>query len=428
MPTPDDPVIRAFRLNLEQQKKRAKDLLRAARAGDPAALARLRAGRSQARKAASDGDGLSLADAQWAVARELGLASWPRLKAHIAAMEREQAATGALDGSVRTLHIRCGSDIAGRLTMAGFVGDFLEYSNPFCLGPVTGDPGEPGQIAARSHFLANNHSGMTLYSLPQLVEKLRREEEGLAAAARRYERVVLWFEHDSYDQLILARCLALFSGQAPQTLELISVNHFPGAMRFIGLGQLPAEALRLLWRSRTAVSAPQLAFGKAAWQAVTSPDPTGLVAILRMPDPALPDLRTALHRHLRELPSVRNGLGLTEQLFLDCLAEESQPLGRVFHRLMTERDPLPWLSDLILAHMAGAMLRAGEPPFTVDAAGDGPWYRRPLTLTGTGRRLLDGDRDWMDCAPPERWVGGLAIRPGAPVWRWDEAKREAVIR
>lgn len=37
----------AFRLNLEQQKNRAKDLLRAARAADPGALSRLAAMRSE---------------------------------------------------------------------------------------------------------------------------------------------------------------------------------------------------------------------------------------------------------------------------------------------------------------------------------------------------------------------------------------------
>ena len=61
--------------NLEQQHKLAKDLIRAARAGDPSALARIRAVRADA--GAVPGS-LKLADAQLAVAREGGFASWPR--------------------------------------------------------------------------------------------------------------------------------------------------------------------------------------------------------------------------------------------------------------------------------------------------------------------------------------------------------------
>lgn len=424
----DDSVSRSFRLNLEQQKKRAKDLFREARAGNPAARARFYACRAKDRTGAFDPVDLSLADAQWVIARELGLPSWPKLKSHITAMQSERVATGAPDGAVKTLHIRCGSDIAGRLTEAGFVGDFLEYSNPFCIGPVTGDPDQPEQIIARSQFLANNYSGIPLYTLPQIVNKMTLENDRLAAAYQQYERIVLWFEHDSYDQLILARCLDLFHTHRPRQLELISVNHFPGPMRFIGLGQLPSEALRLLWRSRKTVSVQQMVFAKMAWQAVKSSTPSKLAAIVRAQNAVLPDLRAALHRHIRELPSVQNGLALTEHLILDILAEGSRTLGRTFHQLMTEREPLPWLTDLIFAHVVGAMRRASEPAVTVAEAEAGPWYRGQLTMTDTGRHVLEGRRDWLSCAPPERWVGGVPIGHDAPGWRWNEAEMDAVMR
>lgn len=61
--------------NLEQQHKLAKDLLRDARNGDPAALARLKAVRSDTGATRP----LQLADAQFAIAREAGFDSWPML-------------------------------------------------------------------------------------------------------------------------------------------------------------------------------------------------------------------------------------------------------------------------------------------------------------------------------------------------------------
>jgi ankyrin repeat protein len=64
--------------NLEQQRKLAKDLIRAARGGDPSALARIRAVRADA--GAVPGS-LKLAVAQLAVAREGGFDSWPALVA-----------------------------------------------------------------------------------------------------------------------------------------------------------------------------------------------------------------------------------------------------------------------------------------------------------------------------------------------------------
>jgi ankyrin repeat protein len=62
-------------INLEQQRKLAKDLLRRARAGHAAALDRLNAVRADAGAARP----VQLADAQLAIAREAGFDSWPAL-------------------------------------------------------------------------------------------------------------------------------------------------------------------------------------------------------------------------------------------------------------------------------------------------------------------------------------------------------------
>jgi len=61
--------------SLEHLRKEAKALLRAAREGDPAAAERLGPPR--------DGRPPGLARAQWAVARDYGFPSWPRLRAYV---------------------------------------------------------------------------------------------------------------------------------------------------------------------------------------------------------------------------------------------------------------------------------------------------------------------------------------------------------
>jgi len=75
------------RPSLEQLRKQAKELLRAYRAGDGAASARVRAHSprlsQQGRSAPA-----SLADAQFVLAREYGFESWARLKRHVEAVQR----------------------------------------------------------------------------------------------------------------------------------------------------------------------------------------------------------------------------------------------------------------------------------------------------------------------------------------------------
>ena len=63
--------------SLEQLRRRAKDLLRALRAGDAAAVARVAAAHPHPPGEAR------LADAQLVIAREHGFASWPRLRAYV---------------------------------------------------------------------------------------------------------------------------------------------------------------------------------------------------------------------------------------------------------------------------------------------------------------------------------------------------------
>src|ERR1019366_8546509 len=82
-----------------------------------------------------------------------------------------------------------------------------------------------------------------------------------------HEEVVLWFEHDLYDQLQLIQILDWFAAHdgADLPLYLICVGSYPGVPKFSGLGQLTAAQLRPLLDRRHRVKSPELAAGQAAW-------------------------------------------------------------------------------------------------------------------------------------------------------------------
>ena len=184
---------------------------------------------------------------------------------------------------MRTLHLRCGSDIRETLQQGGFRGVFHEHSYPYLIAPVR--------------------------------EDLNFDEQALIASSK-YERVVIWSEADCYDQLVLLRLLAHYALHPRPHTGAHQRRDFPGEARFIGLGQLPPEALRMLWATRKQAGPEVLVLGLGAWRALASPDPTALAAIMRSGTPALPLLAPALHRHLRELPSTVNGLSFTQELAL----------------------------------------------------------------------------------------------------------------
>lgn len=91
--------------SLESDRKRAKALLKRWRAGDPEALARAREHHPLLRRRETAAHQPTLSDAQLVVAREYGLASWPRLKHLI------EALTASFDERLELLvDSACGGD------------------------------------------------------------------------------------------------------------------------------------------------------------------------------------------------------------------------------------------------------------------------------------------------------------------------------
>ena len=416
-----------FRLNFEQQGKRAKELLKAARAGEAEALARFR---SPPR----------LAEAQYLIARELRFENWAALKRHIAEMTlaRDAITASVPDSDLRTLHIRCGHDLQEPLKAAGFNGDYYIDIYPYSMGPVREGPGYLEQRARHIVDCYGDQFDPPLEYEGQLRGLEDRERE--LRDSSDYDRVVLWFEHDVIDQLSLIHLLGHYAThRRPPRLELINIGDFPGARRFTGLGELPPEALRMLWMTRKAVSAAQLRLGLDAWRALANPDPRPLAAIMRTATPALPLLPPALHRHLRELPSAVNGLSLTEQLALTVMAMPlpqwggTVTLGRIYSTMHWDIDPLPGQGDLHVQDrvldMEGASARVFERHSGVGPDGKSrPPWTDILSITELGRAVLKGDVDFMSLTPPSRWVGSVQVGAGMPDWRWNDGVRDAVLR
>jgi hypothetical protein len=314
-----------------------------------------------------------------------------------------------MDSDIPTLHLRCGSDIRETLRAAGFAGDFLEYADPICQGPV---PDAADLLEQRARFLAEAFGGFMGFTAAQSLARLRDEDQRLDAARTR-DRVVLWFEHDSHDQLILARCLARFAdAPLPAHLELICIDRHPSVERFLGLGQLAPDALASLWPARTPVTGAQLELGRAVWAALRRTDPREVQAIAATGTPALPLAAPALRRHLQELPGAEDGLSLTQRLILRILADGPSTIARLFAPLQ-RLDPLPFLGDVSFLHIVELMAPTGV--LTI-AAGEKP-FPRMATITDSGRDVLAGRTDFLSLHPAERWVGGVRIDPSRPAWR-----------
>lgn len=389
----DDPR-KLKHLSLDQQKKRAKDLLREWR-NSPV---------EKEKKA-------KLSDAQHTIATGYGFKNWSELKAHIvqAQLAREVIDNGeptALDAGQRVLHIRCGNDIQHAMAVAGFVGDFLVFPDPYVHGPVP----ETETLEEFIHIRASYISTDLKPPYEQVHKDLTQNYSDLEKSCD-YDAVYLWFEHDSYDQLLVAKLLDFYSEQSkrPAVLKIINITHFPGVKIFNGIGQLPPEAMRILWSEFTIVTKEQLAIGKKAWAAIRSPTPQLIQNLVATGTPELPTMAIALDRHLKQLPSERNGLNLTENLTLKILDEKGEMnAARLFGWYTNHYEPLTFMGDTSFWNILDELANAEHPAITLNKQGEKPnqWQ---LAITQTGRDLLANKLDWLKLNSIDRWVGGIHI-------------------
>ena len=417
-PLPADDPRSLHPLSLQQNRKLAKQLLKSLHDGDE--WPRIE---SHPAPGSLTLENIKLADAQAIIAREQGFKSWAKLKHHIESGEvaRKAVMDGkptALDGEKRTLHIRCGSDVMYKLAVAGFAGDFLCFADPYIQGPVPAEKDPRKFIRIRSAFLeqSDRQKGKHHDSLSANYRSLEK--------AREYAQVACWFEHDAYDVLIFIKLLHFFSDpeKRPEVLRFLCADRYPGVKRFNGIGQLPADAMRLLWQQFAVVEEAHLHFGKLCWEAYTDVSPQTLSQLIKVEEPPLPAIMPALRRHIRELPWLHDGLSLTERLTLTILDEQGPQDGPqlFYHWYTTHYEPLVFMGDTSYWMVLEQLAQARRPAIELKKGSHKPidWQ---VSLTGFGRDLLAGKAHWMTHNAYDRWFGGVHNRSGSTIWYWDEA-------
>ena len=311
------------------------------------------------------------------------------------------------------LHIRCGTDIVADLRAGGAPGDILVWHDPLCLGPTPAvSPAEWYRL--RAAFIA--------HAFESDADSIRSDLEAAHAAlmgAGDHDEVVLWFEHDLYDQAILTRLLAWFHAHRPARLSLVTANSHPQVPRFIGLGNLNARQLMELFARRAAVGEAELAHGRETWNAWQEPDPRHLADLADRPIPGLPYLPAAIRRHLEELPWSDDGLSRTERLILRT-AEAGGTGAQIFIRVM-DAEAAPWMGDTMCYYVIRELART-RPALVEITGGDGTTVaglrQATVRTSPAGRQVLAG-ADRVQLTGVSAWVGGVQLEGTVAKWRWD---------
>ena len=314
------------------------------------------------------------------------------------------------------LHVTNGESAGNTLRQTGLGGAVMSWNDVLHEGPV--------QPVARSKLLRERAAFLSEAGWGgrrAVLSSLERRDEQFLETLRAGAQVVLWFEHDLYDQLQLIDALALAhaNGAAP---DLIVVDSF--------LGSLQADELARLWPSRIAATTQALEHAVAAWDAFRAPDPQALAGLASEDSQELPFLAPALRRLLEELPAPVDGLSGTERRALQAIeAGATTPIAAFFASQKLEDAAFlgdAWFFRALTSLGALVETTNGSPLPPPPPLSDGNVFARlPIRLTRDGKRVFDGKADRAEIVPVDRWLGGTHVT-GANLWRWDAAKRQLV--
>ncbi|MEJ2116808.1 MAG: DUF1835 domain-containing protein [Alphaproteobacteria bacterium] len=315
-----------------------------------------------------------------------------------------------------TLIITNGDSAGAKMREARINGEILCWRDILHEGPVpfTATPEELSAI--RVDFLVGDGWGN-----PDEIRASFAERDHIMGNLEAYSNIVLWFEHDLYDQLQLLQILDLLAERRAvhSRLSLIQAGTF--------LAQETPSRLKMHLKLKKSVADAQFELAQAAWAAFRSSTPEQWASLLRYDTSAMPFLRVAIMRQLEELPCVTNGLTRTETFILKAIQDNINTPAQLFTAFQ-ESEEAAFMGDWSFFRILDALC-AGAAPFVA-----GLWRNQfspnvsdeeryaylgtELKLTGLGITTINGKRDAIEFRRIDRWMGGTHLT-NKSCWRWD---------
>jgi len=312
------------------------------------------------------------------------------------------------------LHVANGHSATTLIELSGVPGRTTIWADPLHDGPVPGNVSDDELLRVRAAFLAGT---------PEQVDEIAADLAQWRAAIDdqdTFDELVLWFEHDLFDQLNLIQLLSHLGMRKPlKPVAMVQIDSYPGHPHFKGIGELMPADVEALFHTRRPVTPDQLTLAKSAWSAYRSADPRAIEQLLQGDTSALPFLARALSRHLEEFPSDADGLSRSERRLMELALDRPVDIHEAFPR-MHDGETAYYITDLSFFDAANALATSSPPLLTINLANPNGSAMPvgTLELTAHGRDVLLGRADRLQLCGIDRWLGGVYLQGSGPVWRW----------
>jgi len=301
---------------------------------------------------------------------------------------------------------------------AGIPGKFLPWRDVLHDGPVPIGVTLEELSKIRAEFIISRNWGE-----PDLIKRDFVERDNTLKSFREYEKVILWFEHDLYDQLQILQILDWFHKNNENEVKLSII------CRDKYLGMLSPDEMKDLLKYEEPITEKHLMLSSKAWSAFREESPKEWSQLLNKDTSILPFLRGAVVRMLEEYPSFTNGLSRTAQQALKIISEGESLAGKVFG-LSQESEERMFLGDSSFWLILQEFLDSSPALLTLPA---GKKLTLPtdkeqkLTITSVGLEVLSGRKNWLDIKQQDRWIGGAHLEH-TNTWCWNPGSGSIVKR
>ncbi|MEO6913588.1 MAG: hypothetical protein ABI182_06165 [Candidatus Baltobacteraceae bacterium] len=305
------------------------------------------------------------------------------------------------------LHITNGDAVLYLFRKGGLPGTQLAWRDALHEGPVFADCSLEELSVARARYL-----GDAGYGNPIKLNYDFEKRDAVMKTASMFDEIVLWFEHDLYDQLQLLQLLDYFAREdtMPGWVQLVQSDSYLGMLE-------PTELLAFLPKRRP-ISSDTFSFAQRAWKAFAAPSPLEFNGLRAEVPSGLPFVRAAIERLCEEFPSAENGLSRTQMQILDSAARGVGRKEELF-RVSQSREEAAYLGDTVFYKYVDELVNSPSALLMETAGSYAP------TLLGS--RVLNGDADWLETRPIDRWIGGVHLTAKTQ-WRWDAHAKTLIER
>ncbi|MFA8342922.1 MAG: DUF1835 domain-containing protein [Rhodothermaceae bacterium] len=302
-----------------------------------------------------------------------------------------------------TLIITNGDGAVAAIKNAEIEADFLPWRDFLHDGPVILKPEIEETSKIRAEFITQFGFGNA-----SEVQKKFTERDQKLKETENYENIILWFEHDLYDQLQLLQVLDwIDNSEINSNFFLICEDQY--------IGESSADLLAKNYSVKEKLNNKTIKLGSELWKTFCSNDPKEVEKILEQDTRNLPFINAAIKRLLQEFPDEYNGLSRSEAQILEIVEEEGKTPGEIFRTFLGMENPKyhgDWIVFSYIHKMCSSehpLLKYSNGTKSFPAENEEKFLKETIEITPKGKEVLQGRKNNLSVNGIDKWIGGVHL-------------------